>query len=255
MKIDGRSYRLTCQVARKNKFISHSFQWLFLFDTKPSIMRLILFLAIFTALMGSFSFSSCKSSPQPFCDTACNGDTIRFKSSHPANPFVSIGMKDCNPDTITWSHDWLDAKRKLVFSDLTGKDVKINQTHMRYYIHDTSYVWLTFNDCITGQGFMVKLPFNKTSNISRKNSALNSIDPKFHVDEGLVAYTDRGNIFVEDMATGQQATFTFGRKIETMDYTDIHQTIDTIHITREKAWAKIKMDNEWTEVSKSLDLK
>lgn len=218
-------------------------------------MRLIIFLLAFSLLMGSFSFTSCKSSPKSFCDTVCISDTIRFTASHPASPFVSIGMKSCMPDTITWSHDWLPAKRKLVFSDLTGKDVRINKDFMRFYVHDTSYVWLTFNDCNTAQGFMVKLPFNKTSNIQRKNSALNAIDPRFAVAEGLVAYTDKGNIFIEDMATGQQATFTFGRKIENMDYTNIHATIDSLNITREKAWARINIDNDWTVVEKSITLK
>ena len=102
---------------------------------------------------------------------------------------------------------------------------------------------------------MVKLPFNKTSNISRKNSALNSIDPKFSVADNLVVYTDKGNIFVEDMTTGQQATLTFGRKIDNMDYTDIHNTIDSINVTRERAWARIKIDNEWQEVSRPITLK
>lgn len=218
-------------------------------------MRLLAFLLCFTLLMASFNFTSCKSSPKSFCDTACNNDTIRFTASHVANPFVTIGMKNCNPDTITWSHDLLTAKRKLVFTDLTGKDVKINKAFMRHYIKDTSYAWILFNDCNTAQGFMVKLPFNKTANISRKNSALNGIDPKFSVAENLVVYTDKGNIFIEDMTTGQQATMTFGRKVDNMEYANIHETIDSINVTRERAWVKLKIDNEWQEVTKPITLK
>ena len=218
-------------------------------------MRLLAFLFCFTLLMASFNFSSCKSAAKPFCDTTCITDTIFLTATNPLNPFVSIGMKGCNPDTITWSHDLLPAKRKLVFSDLTGKDVRINNKFIRYHIRDTSYAWLLFNDCNTAQGFMVKLPFNKTSNISRKNSALNSIDPKFSVADNLVVYTDKGNIFIEDMATGQQATMTFGRKVDNMEYANIHETIDSINVTRERAWVKLKIDNEWQEVTKPITLK
>jgi len=114
---------------------------------------------------------------------------------------------------------------------------------------------LIFNDCLTGQGFITKVPFNKTDNIFRKNSAFNSTDPKFHVDESLVAYTDKGNVFVEDMTTGKKATVTFGKMVETFDYTDMHATVDSVNITPTKVWVKIKIDNEWKEISKAIELK
>jgi hypothetical protein len=218
-------------------------------------MRLFIFLALFTALMASMTFTSCGSAEKTLCDTACNSDTLRFAAQHEANPFVAIGFKGCEADTVTWSHDLLTSKRKLVFTDLTGKDVKINKAFMRHYIKDTSYVWLLFNDCITSQGFMVKLPFNKTSNISRKNSALNGIDPKFSVAENLVVYTDKGNIFIEDMSTGQQATMTFGKKVESMEYAKIHESIDSLKVTANHAWIKIKIDNEWQVIEKDITLK
>ncbi len=218
-------------------------------------MRLLVFLMIFTALMGSIGFTSCKSSTPSFCDTACTSDSIFFVDPHPAKPTVSIGMKDCLPDTITWSHDMLDAKRKLVFTDLTGKEVRINKNFMRFYAKDTSYAWLLFNDCITAQGFIVKLPFNKTTNIIRKNSALNDIDPKYSVADNLVVYTDKGNIFIEDMTTGEQATVTFGRKVESMEYSDMHASIDSLKITRDQAWIRINIDNEWQVIDKKFTLK
>lgn len=126
---------------------------------------------------------------------------------------------------------------------------------MRYHFKDTSYVWLLFNDCITQQGFMVKLPYNKVSTISRKNSALNSIDPKFSVAENLVVYTDKGNLFIEDMETGQKAIMTFGQQVNGMEYADIHETIDSINVTRTHAWAKVKIDNEWVVKEKNIELK
>ncbi|MBL7743802.1 MAG: hypothetical protein JNN00_10050 [Chitinophagaceae bacterium] len=203
----------------------------------------------------AFSFTACKSSgPATFCDTTCNNDTLRFSVDHPDHPFISIGMKNCLPDTITWSHDKLPAKRKLIFTDLTAKEVRINKNFLRYYIKDTSYVWLTFNDCISGQGFMVKIPFSKSGNILRKNSALNGMDPKFFVSENLAAYTDKGNIFVEDMATGKKGMMTFGKKLEEMDYTNIHETLDSVNITADRVWVKYKFENEWQTMEKKITL-
>jgi len=220
-------------------------------------MRIGIVIALLAVVLvtSSVSFTACNSSgPATFCDTACNNDTLRFSIDHPDKPFVSIGMKNCLPDTITWSHNRLATKRKLVFSDLTGKEVHINKNFIRYYIKDTSYVWITFNDCISGQGFLVKIPFNKTGNIFRKNSGLNSLDPKFSVSENLAVYTDKGNILVEDMTTGKKATMTFGRKIEEMDYIDIHETIDSINVTPDQVWVKLKIDNEWQVKEKKITL-
>jgi hypothetical protein len=162
-------------------------------------------------------------------------------------------MKNCKPDTITWSHNRISSKRKVEFPFLAGKEVHINKTHIRHFIKDTSYVWLTFNDCITGQGFLAKIPFNKTDPIVRKNSAFNSFDPKFLVDEKLAAYTDKGNIFIEDMATGKKASMTFGREVS-MDYTDIHETIDSVVVTPQKVRVRIKIDNEWEVIEKNITL-
>jgi hypothetical protein len=203
----------------------------------------------------SISFSACKSASPTFCDTTCNGDTVRYSLDHPDKPFVTIGLKNCMPDTITWSHNQLPAKRKLIFSDLTGKDVHINKDFIHFYIKDTSYVWITFNDCINGQGFLIKIPFNKTGSIFRKNSGLNALDPKFSVADNLVAYTDRGNIFVEDVTTGQKATMTFGKKVEEIDYNKIHESIDSINVTRDHVWVKIKIDNDWTIKEGKITLK
>jgi hypothetical protein len=203
----------------------------------------------------SLPFGGCKSStPAPFCDTTCNNDTLRFTLDHPDRPYVTIGMKDCFPDTVTWSHNRLPAKRKLVFSDFTGKEVRINKDFVRSFIRDTSYAWLIFNDCLTAQGFLVRIPFNKSGSIFRKNSAFNALDPKFFVGENLAAYTDKGNVFVEDMVTGKKATMTFGRMIEGMDYTNIHESVDSVNITADRVWVRIKIENEWQTIEKKITL-
>ncbi|MEI9808699.1 MAG: hypothetical protein WDO16_13030 [Bacteroidota bacterium] len=219
-------------------------------------MRIVLSLMFLVLVALSISFTACNSSgPATFCDTTCNSDTIRFSIEHPDKPFVAIGMKNCMPDTITWSHNQLTAKRKLVFSDLTGKEVHINKNFIRFYIKDTSYVWITFNDCINGQGFIIRIPFNKKGDIFRKNGALTSFDPKFSVAENLTAYTDRGNIVVEDMTTGKKGLMTFGRKVETIDYDKIHESIDSVNVTADRVWVKIKIDNEWQVLENKITLK
>lgn len=222
---------------------------------KLMLMRIILAMLLLAVTAFSLSLGSCNSSgPATFCDTTCQNDTISFRLDHPDQPYVSIGMKNCKPDTITWSHNRITAKRKVEFPFLTGKEVHINKSHMRHYIKDTSYAWLVFNDCITGQGFITKIPFNKTDAIVRKNSAFNSFDPKFIVDESLVAYTDKGNLFIEEMSTGKKATMTFGRQVD-MDYTAIHETIDSVIVTPQKARVRIKIDNEWEVIEKDITLK
>ena len=168
----------------------------------------------FVAIILSFlTFVSCKSgsgSPS-FCDTACLKDSIKFsKDDHPFQPYVYISANNCVADTITWSFIDMGINRKMAFSDLAGTSVKLNKDYIDCFIKDTSYAWLRFNDCSNGRGFLIKIPFDKKTNISRKASGLNKFDPKFSIAEGLIAYSDSGNIFVEDMATGKAEMMTFG---------------------------------------------
>jgi hypothetical protein len=216
-------------------------------------MRILIVLSFFILFAGSFSFTACKSGPATFCDTTCTTDTFRFSIEHPDKPFVTIGVKNCMPDTITWSNDRMDAKRKFIFSNLMGAEIHLNKNYIRSFIKDTSYAWLVFNDCINGQGYIVKIPFNKTSNIFRKNSAFNSFDPKFSVADNLVAYTDKGNVFTEDMATGKKASMTFGQQID-IDYKNIHDKVDSITVTPDKIRARVKIDNEWKIIEKKISL-
>ncbi|HLG41153.1 MAG TPA: hypothetical protein VI461_15835, partial [Chitinophagaceae bacterium] len=103
-------------------------------------------------------------------------------------------------------------------------------------------------------GYYLKIPFDKTRMLGRKASAINALDKKFYVADGLVAYTDRGNIFVEDMITGKQAMMTFGKDIKP-NYNDIHTSIDSVNITPARIWAKVKIDGEWKELEKKIELK
>lgn len=220
-------------------------------------MKLInacLFVAVIA--VSSLFTTSCNSggsSAATFCDTTCNGDTIRFTKDNALKSFLTIGMNSCLPDSMTWGHDQM-LSRTIKLTELTEEDVKINNKFVRGYINDTSYVWLLFNDCINGQGYAFKIPFRQGVSIFRKNSAINSLDPKYSVDENLVAYTDRGNIFIEEMATGKTATMTFGKRTE-LDYNKMHDVLDSVHITATKVFAKVKIDNEWKELNKDIELK
>jgi hypothetical protein len=189
-----------------------------------------------------------------FCDTACLNDTIKFiDESHPLKPYVYISAANCLPDSVIWSYSGIELNRKLGFADIGGKIFRINKKAISCYFNDTSYAWLLFNNCTNGRGYFVKIPFDKKKNILRKGSAINNFDPKFSVAPGLVVYTDMGNIFVEDMATGKKAMMTFG-KITDMDYDAMHEVLDSVNITSTRIWAKVKLDKEWQEMEKKITL-
>ena len=218
-------------------------------------MKLI-FATVIIATAMAFAFGSCKSSTSQatFCDTACMKDTIKFtEDKHPLKPYVYISPKNCDADSIIWSYDGMGVNRKLALSDVLGASFRLDQKHMRCVFKDTSYVWVLFNNCTTGRGYFLKIPFSKKGNISPKASAINNIDPKFSVADGLAAYTDRGNIFIEEMATGKKAMMTFGEDIGP-DYFAIHETIDSVNITPRRVWAKIKTKDGWKEKEKMINL-
>lgn len=209
-------------------------------------------------LIGSIAFSNsgCKSSKGPlsFCDTTCLNDTLKFSNdADPLKPYVYISAKDCVPDTLIWSYDGMGINRKMDFADLTGSVIRLNKNYVRCIINDTSYAWLLFNDCSNGRGYYLKIPFNKTKTIGRSGRAINDLDPKYSVAEGLVAYTDKGNIFVEEMKTGKKAMMTFGQPVD-FNFDAIHQSLDSVNITPTRIWAKVKLNDDWKELEKNITL-
>lgn len=210
-----------------------------------------------TVIISLVILSSCKSGgkeARKTCEEGCPAaDTIRFIANHPLKPAVYVSLKNCIADSITWSNEGMSAYHRLKFSELTGEEVQFNKKDIRFFIKDTSYIWVIMNNCTNGQGYISKITFSMTGKIFRKNSAINSFDPKYAVDQSLVAYTDRGNIFVEDMATGKKAMMTFG-KITDLDYNAIHETLDSVNITPQHIWAKVKIENKWTELQKNITL-
>lgn len=212
-------------------------------------MKLLLIPAIFTALV--ISIAACKSStgPAAFCDTACITDTIRFSSDHPLHPYIQISARDCKPDQIIRSHD----EMPILHTDFGFSSVHVNKDYIRCIFSDTSYAYILFNDCITGRGYQIRMPFSKSGTISKRSSGINNLDPKFEVADNMIAYTDRGNIYVEEVSTGKKAMMTFGKGLD-IDYDAIHEFIDTVNVTRERIWVKVKIDDKWTELQKKISL-
>lgn len=224
--------------------------------SSKSINMKVLLLPL-AAIVMLYSFNSCSSSsgPQSFCDTVCLKDSLKFTApNNPLMPHLYISAKNCAADTISWGYEGMGAERKSGMADMMGDGLRINPDALGCYIKDTSYIWLAFNDCSSGRGYLLKVPFDKKGKIERKSSAVNAFDPKFAVDESLVAYTDRGNIFVEEKATGKKAMMTFGQALE-IDYDNFHKTLDSVNITPTRIWIKINIENEWKELEKTIELK
>lgn len=219
------------------------------------MMKLLTFLIAATCL--AWTLNSCSSSTDStatFCDTACISDTIRFtKNDHSLKPFVKISPANCVADSLIWGNDDMGS-RKLAMSSLFGSTMKLNKDAMDVYIRDTSYAWVVFNNCVTGRGFLAKIPYNTREAISTKTSAINRFDKKFDIDKNLIAYSDRGNLFVEEPLTGKQAMMTFGERVE-IDYDKMHDFIDTVKVTPTSIYAKVKIKGQWVERRATIQLK
>jgi hypothetical protein len=208
-------------------------------------------------LLIMISIDACKSSssggPKTFCDTACLSDTIKFAGDHKLKPYVWLSARDCKADTLLWSYNGMGVNRKVGLEDFLNRKVEINKNYIRCFFNDTAYAWLLFNDCANGRGYSLKLPFNKNNDIGRKSSNINNLDKKFALEDNLVAYTDRGNIFVEDMTSGKKAMMTFGQNLD-IDYDAIHEYIDSVNVTPSRIWVRVMIDKKWTDLEKKIIL-
>jgi hypothetical protein len=237
------------------KRISKAFTQIVTFDHQIIQMRILILLLI---IAYSFNISTgCKSASKEktFCDTACLKDSIKFTGDHKLAPYVYISASTCIADTLTWSYNGMGVNRKVSLAEFLNHPVHINKDYIKCIFKDTAYAWLLFNDCATGRGYQLKLPFNKTANIGRKGGGINSTDPKFNVADNLVAYSDRGNLFVEEISTGKKAEMTFGEDLG-IDFDYIHDYIDSVNITPTRIWARFKAENgkEWQTKEKTITL-
>ncbi len=205
------------------------------------------------AVILAISAGSCKSSsnsPKTFCDTACLKDTLKFSGDHKLQPYVYVTARDCKGDTLIWSYNGMGNNRKTQFDYPT---VKLNKGFVRCLFKDTAFAYLLFNDCATGRGFQIKLPYDKKQSFVMKTSGINNIDPRFSIADNLLVNTDRGNIYLEDIATGKKAMMTFGEKLD-IDYDAIHEHIDSVNITNSRIWVKVKIKEGWKELEKNITL-
>lgn len=205
------------------------------------------------AFILAFSTGGCKSSsdaPKLACDNTCLKDTLKFSGDHILKPYVYITVNNCQADSIIWSYNGIPTDRKTKFDYSAAK---MNKDFVRCLFKDASFAYILFNDCVTGRGFQIKLPYDKKESFVMKTSGINNIDPKFSIDDSLVVYTDRGNIFVEDINSGKKAMMTFGEKLD-IDYDAIHDFIDSVNVTNSRIWVKVKIKEGWKEIEKKIVL-
>lgn len=206
-------------------------------------LKLILILSTFV-----FMFSACKNSATTrasFCDTVCMKDSLKFIDNNSRlKPYVYISAKNCTGDTLTWGFE--GQNKNIEFN------YKLNKDYTRCFIRDTAFALLMFNTCDNGRGYFIKFSFGKKASFKKSTSALNNFDPKFAVADSLLVYTDKGNIFVEDL-TGKKALMTLGKQLD-FDFDAIHETLDSVNINRNRIWAKVRLDGEWKELEKNISL-
>jgi hypothetical protein len=131
--------------------------------------------------------------------------------------------------------------------------VRLNSSAINCFIKDTSYAWVSFNDCLTGRGYLMHLPFNKKQTVRKMSSAINSFDKKFVVPDDLRAYCDYSTIYVEDINTGSKAQMTFKEEYK-IDFNAIHETIDTVNISRNRIFVQLMKDGKKIPIEKSITL-
>lgn len=205
------------------------------------------------AISGLF-FTSCSNqsnTAKTFCDTTCVNDSIRFHGSSELDQSLVIGIKNCKPDTIAWANRYI--RKKIDLHEYLNKDVRMNPSFVNCVFEDTSAIWLTFNDCITGRGYLMKFHYASTAGIEKMTAALNSFDKKFSLDPDLRAYTDGGNIYVVDVRSGKQAEMTFKEAYQ-MDYDNIHTAIDSINVTKQRIYVKLLKEGREVPLEKAISL-
>ncbi|MFM7671740.1 MAG: hypothetical protein ACKO6Q_04010 [Bacteroidota bacterium] len=188
-----------------------------------------------------------------FCDTTCLKDTLRFMGDHETKPEVALAPSQCLADTLTWTYKGMGTIRKVGLKSIMSKIVPIQASHTQCVFDGNKKAWLLFNDCATGRGYQIKLPYDKKESISIRSSGINSLDPKFSIDPNVIAYTDRGNIYVEHVKKGTTAMMTFKETVP-IDYEHIHDHLDSVRVTPTKIWVRIKIQDQWKELEKEIDL-
>jgi len=208
-------------------------------------------------LSAGFFLSSCgdnsSATAATFCDTACNNDSIKFSGGHKLNPRVAITVNNCLGDSITWTHDALPANRQMHMGTLLDNLVRLNKSAVSCFIKDTSYAWVAFNDCITGRGYLLQLPFDKKQSVRKMSSAINSFDKKFVVPDDLRAYADYSTIYVEDINTGKKEQMTFKEEYK-INFNKIHDVIDSVNVSHDRIYVELIKNGNKLPLEKKISL-
>src|SRR5690349_172716 len=139
-------------------------------------MKIKISVVAFIALIVAAACNNKDQEPKSFCSDPCLKDTLKFTIDNPGKPYVYISAKTCTPDSILWSTKYAETNRKMGLNYLLGEPVSINKEFVSCYIKDTSFAIVQFNDCSTFRGYIIKLPFNKETNINKYSSALTAFD-------------------------------------------------------------------------------
>jgi hypothetical protein len=214
-------------------------------------MKLLFMLA--AAILFLTSCGNNSSTAKTFCDTTCKSDSFNFKSADRFESSVSITVRDCSPDSVAWTHGGLLTRRQVPLTSLVNQDLRLHKDFIECVIKDTSFALLSFNDCLTGRGFMFKLPFSRANNITKYLGALNRFDPKFSIEKDLRAYTDRGSIFVFDVNSGKEAMMTFKEEYP-IDFNKLHEVVDSINVIHSRIFVRLKKEGKNVDLEKSVSL-
>lgn len=209
------------------------------------------------ACLLSLCFTACSNKADTvavFCDTTCSNDTIKFTNNGSGRPYVYISRDGCVPDTIIWSHKGLPNNRVMDFRDLAGNRPRINKNYMNCYFNDTSYTWLEFNDCYTGRGYLLKLTYSIDNSIVKSTGALTHFDPRFKIQDGIICYTDRTFLYVEDIYTGKKEKVLMADHELDVDFDNIHNTFDSVNVSRNRVWINLRENGETRPVEKQISL-
>ena len=194
--------------------------------------------------------SSCNNNgdaAKTFCDTACRNDSFVFRGDDRLKQMAFISVKGCEADTIGWTHVGKPEIAKISVRSMLNKPIRLHRDAINAVIKDTSAAWISFNDCLTGRGYLVKITLANDGGASVISGALNSFVPKFSVDPELRAYTDRGNLYVESVNTGEMAQMTFKKEYKHIDFENISKSVDTLHVTKERMYI-VLIDEEGKKV-------
>ena len=228
-------------------------KFLFLLRTKIIPMKFLPALFFILILLVS-SCGDKNVKPKSFCSDPCLKDTLKFTIDNPGKPYVYISANSCSPDTIIWSTIFSETNRKMSLSELLDQPVNINKEFVSCFIKDTSFALVQMNDCSTFRGFILKLPFDKKQTISRKTSALTPFDQKFKIGDGLMCYADYTFLYVEDITTGKKEQLKLADKELDIDWNNIHNTFDSVNVTRNRIFVNLKKDNETKPIEKAISL-